>query len=314
MSAKAKNRQIKPKKKRISKDKIKRNVIGWLLMIPSLILFVFFVFLPLIKNIDLSFYSTVGFEKNEFVGFQNYIEVFNDPRFKAAFGNTFRYAGWSIIIGFFIPIILGIALSELLRFKALFRIGIYLPSIISGMAVVILFSFLFDPNANAPLNSLLRTIGLNPSLWLDNPGHTIPLIVVTMTWRGAGGTALIYLSNVQNVRTDLYEAARLEGANVWQRIRYITLPHLKPLIQTMFIMQMISVLQVFYEPLVMTKGGGPGTSSLTLMLLSYQYAFEGSITKPAHSAAVGVILSLFIILMTVLYFAVIKRQKKGERR
>ena len=140
MSAKAKNRQIKPKKKRISKDKIKRNVIGWLLMIPSLILFVFFVFLPLIKNIDLSFYSTVGFEKNEFVGFRNYIEVFNDPRFKAAFGNTFRYAGWSIIIGFFIPIILGIALSGYCALKV-YSIGIYLPSIISGMAVVILFLF-----------------------------------------------------------------------------------------------------------------------------------------------------------------------------
>ncbi|MCH4201974.1 MAG: sugar ABC transporter permease [Bacilli bacterium] len=298
--------------KKISRAKIKKNLIGYLLMIPSLFLFGFFVFAPLISNISLSFYSTIGFEKDQFVGFANYAAVFSDANFIAALKNTFLYAFWSLLIGFLLPIFLGLLLSEVTRFKGLFRVTLYLPSIISGIAVVILWTFLLDPAAGAPLNALIKAFGGKPLLFLDDPKMTIPLIVITMTWRGAGSSALIYLSTMQTIGTDLYEAARLEGAGMFERIRYVTLPHLKPLINTMFIMQMIAVLQVFYEPLVMTDGGGPGNSSLSLMLLSYLYAFRDN--APAKAAAVGVILSFIIIVLTVVYFVVTNRQAKGENK
>ncbi len=289
-------------------DVVKRDIGGWLIMLPTLVLFAFFIWAPLISNIQLSFYSTQGFNRVDFVWFDNYATIFADPMFIKAFGNTFKYVFWSLLIGFMIPIFLGLLLSEVTHFKGLFRIGIYFPSIISGIAVVILWSFLFDPNAGAPLNSLLQAFGMEPILWLDNPDNTIPLIIITMTWRGAGATMLIYLASLQTVDGALYEAARLEGASALQRMYYVTLPHLAPTIKTLLILQVISVLQVFYEPLVMTSGGGPNGASLSLMLLAYQYAFRDN--QPALAAAVGVILSLVIISLTLIYLWVINRQRK----
>lgn len=293
---------------KLNKDKVKKNLIGWSIMLPSLILFAFFIWIPLISNIQYSFYEIQGFNR-EFVGFQNYIDVFRDPKFMAAFTNTFKYVFYSIIIGFIVPIFLGLLLSGTTHFKGFFRVGIYFPCIISGMAVAIMWSFIFDSNQSSMLNSIIRYFGGKPFLWLDDKRWNIPLIVLTMTWRGAGGTVLIYLSAFQTVDTNYYEAARLDGASLFQRLRYITFPSIKNTILLLFILQVISVLQVFNEPLVMTNGGGPVNSSLSLMLLSYLYFTENSFGR---SAAVGVILATLIIVLTLIYFYFVKKTSKEE--
>ena len=287
---------------------LKKNMAGWMIMLPGLVLFAFFVWVPLVRNVSLSFYETICFEKFAFVGFDNYIRVFEDPIFVKAFWNTFKYAVWSVVIGFFVPIFLGLLLSEVLHFKGALRIGIYFPAIISGIAVVIMWSYLFDPNPGAVLNALFGAFGLGPFTFLNKPEATIPLIVVTMTWRGAGATVLIYLSALQNVDAAQYEATRIDGASAIQRIRYVTYPHLKPTIRILFILQIISVFQVFYEPLVMTRGGGPNGASISLLLLSYQYAFQKY--DASASAAVGVILAVIIIVLTLVYLRVSKPKKE----
>ena len=263
-----------------AKRLVRRNWVGWLLMLPGLLLFMFFVWAPLVQNIILSFSDTVGFEPAGFNNFENYVRVFEDPQFLQALGNTFKYIFWSVIIGFLLPVILGLLLSEVVHLKSLFRLGIYFPSIVSGMAVVIMWSYLFDP--------------------------TIPLIVVTMTWRGAGGTVLVYLSALQNIDNSQYEAARMDGAGAFSRIIHVTLPHILPTIKMLFILQIISVFQVFYEPLVMTDGG-PDGASVSLLLLSYKYAFQSF--DAGASAAVGVILALIIIVLTVIYLRLSRPRK-----
>lgn len=294
-------------KKKSWKQLIKKNIGGWLIMLFPVCLFAFFVWIPLVQNILLSFYETVGFEKKSFVWFANYIRVFQDPIFLKALINTFIYTFWSIVIGFLIPIILGLLLSEILHGKGFFRIGLYFPSIVSGIAVVIMWSYLFDPNPGAVLNALFSLFGKGPYTFLSNSAATIPLIVLTMTWRGCGSTALIYLSALQSADNALYEAARMDGAKAWHRIRYVTLPHLAPTVRMLFILQIISVFQVFYEPLVMTKGGGPNGASVSMLLLSYQYAF--SKFDASASAAVGVLLSAIIIGLTLIYFRLSKKQE-----
>jgi multiple sugar transport system permease protein len=289
----------------------KRNFSGWLLMLPGLILFTFFVWAPLAQNVVMSFCETKGFETQGFNFFENYKEVFNDPMFVKALTNTFKYILWSIIIGFFVPIFLGLLLSEVVHCKALFRLGIYFPSIVSGMAVVIMWSYLLDPNPGAVLNQLLTAIGLPVSQFLSNPDLTIPLIVVTMTWRGAGATVLIYLSALQNIDNSQYEAARMDGAGMFSRIAHVTLPHIAPTIRMLFILQVISVFQVFYEPLVMTSGG-PDGASVSLLLLSYQYAFQSG--EAGKSAAVGVILSIIIIALTLVYLRLSRPQKNQAKK
>lgn len=281
-----------------AKRLFKRNWSGWLLMLPGLLLFLFFVWAPLAQNVVLSFSETKGFESSGFNNFENYKRVFEDPMFVKALANTFKYIFWSIIIGFLIPIFLGLLLSEAVHFKSFFRLGIYFPSIVSGMAVVIMWSYLFDPNPGAVLNQVLAAFGIPASQFLSNPDLTIPLIVVTMTWRGAGGTVLVYLSALQNIDNSQYEAARMDGAGALSRIWHVTLPHIKPTIRMLFILQIISVFQVFYEPLVMTSGG-PDGASISLLLLSWQYAFSDF--NAGASAATGVILAVIIIALTIVY-------------
>lgn len=289
-----------------AKRLFKRNWVGWLIMLPSILLFLFFVWAPLAQNIILSFSETNGFTAVGFGGFDNYIRVFDDPMFLKALVNTFKYIFWSVVIGFILPIFLGLLLSEVVHFKALFRLGIYFPSIVSGMAVVIMWSYLFDPNPGAVLNQLLSLFGLPASQFLSDPDLAIPLIVVTMTWRGAGGTVLVYLSALQNIDNSQYEAARMDGAGAFSRIIHVTLPHILPTIKMLFILQIISVFQVFYEPLVMTDGG-PDGATISLLLLSYQYAFESF--DAGASAAVGVILACIIIVLTVIYLRLSRPRK-----
>ena len=280
-------------------------------MLPGLLLFLFFVWAPLAQNVILSFSETKGFNSVGFNGFQNYIEVFHDPMFVKALLNTFKYIFWSIVIGFLVPIFLGLLLSEVVHLKSFIRLGIYFPSIVSGMAVVIMWSYLFDPNPGAVLNQLLTAMGLPVSKFLSNPDLTIPLIVVTMTWRGAGGTVLVYLSALQNIDNSQYEAARMDGAGAFSRIWHVTLPHIKPTIRMLFILQIISVFQVFYEPLVMTSGG-PDGASVSLLLLSYQYAFQSF--EAGKSAATGVVLAVIIIALTIVYLRLSKPKKNTTSR
>ena len=153
------------------------------------------------------------------------------------------------------------------------------------------------------VNSILVSLGGKPSLLIDDSRLSIILIVVAMTWKGAGATMLIYLAALQGVDSTYYEAARLDGANFAQRLRYVTLPYLLPNISVLFVLQIISVFQVFYEPMVMLDGGTD--ASVSLMLLSYNYAFRDR--EAGLSAATGVILAGIIFAFTGVYFAVQRR-------
>lgn len=284
---------------------IKRDLIAWFIMLPSIVLLCFYIWIPLLNNLVLSFYETKGMQKIDFVGFAQYLNVFKDLNFTQTLGNTFAYVFWSIIIGFFIPIVLAIILNEIVHAKGLFRAIIYLPNIIPGIAAVIVWMFLFDPNPYGVFNSIFD---IN-SLWLDDSKLVIPLIVLTMTWKGAGATTLLYLATLQMINVSLYEAARMEGASAWQRLRYVTLPHLWSQVKTLFILQILSVFQIFYEPLVMSKGGPEGASR-SLVELIYDYAFTEM--NSGKAAALSVIVAIILFALSGVYFF-INRDKKVKR-
>ena len=123
----------------------KKNISGWLLMLPSIIFFGFFVWEPIVSSIRISLYSAQGINLIDFVGFSNYVKVFKHPDFLPALKNTFSYTFWSLIIGFLVPIVLAIFINEIRHGKGLFKVGIYLPNIVPGMAMVLMFSFIFKP-------------------------------------------------------------------------------------------------------------------------------------------------------------------------
>ncbi len=302
-------REAKTQSKR--KQQLKKNLIAWCIALPSILIFAFYVWIPLIQNIFYSFSTDNNF--GGFAGLSNYRTLFSDVAFIAAFKNTFVYIFYSLVIGFLIPFFIGFFLSELFHAKALVRMIIYFPCMLSGIAVVTLFKYFMDPDISI-FNKIIVSFGGEPSQLTASMDLVIPLIVVAMTWRGAGSTSLIYLSNFQQIDDSLYEASRMDGATLWQRFFRITLPQMKATLITLFVLQIISVFQVFYEPWIISDGG-PANASISMMLYAYQKGIM-EFDLPMGATA-SVVLTLIVILFTVLYYGIVRllnRDQKKEKR
>ena len=272
---------------------------AWLIMLPGLLLMSFFVWEPLLESIRMSLYKTENIELVEFVGLRNFISVMGKTNFTQALANTFAYTFWSLLIGFFLPILLAMLIGETVRGKGFFRTAAYLPNMLPGLAVIILWSAFFSGEKSGVLNILLSRVGVPRQSFLTRADLVVPIIISIATWKGAGATALIYMAGMASVNPELYEAAAIDGASVWQRVIHILLPSIKKLAGTLLILQIISVFQIMYEPMVLTKGG-PDNASLSLMQLMWQYAFGGSMDY-GKASAVAVIVTVILLAMTLVY-------------
>ena len=272
---------------------------SWLIMLPGLILMTFFVWEPLLESVRMSLYKTENVELVEFVGLKNFISVMGKSNFTQALVNTFAYTFWSLVIGFLLPIVLAMLIGETVRGKGFFRTAAYLPNMLPGLAVIILWSAFFSGEKSGVLNILLGKLGIPAQTYLTRSNLVIPIIITVATWKGAGATALIYMAAIAGVNQELYEAATIDGANVWQRVIHILIPSIRKLSLTLLILQIISVFQITYEPMVLTKGG-PDNASLSLMQLMCQYAFGGSMDY-GKASAVAVIVTVILLGMTLIY-------------
>lgn len=284
----------------------KQDLFGWCILLPGIILFSFFIWIPLLTSIKLSFFSTKGFQVQDFVGFQNYINVFHHPDFLAALRNTFIYIGWSLLIGFFTPILVAILISETVLMKGFFRAAVYFPAMIPGLASTLIATFFFLGSKSGVLNILLGKVGFESQTWLSHPTWTIPIIIILCTWRGFGGTSLIYMANISSISAELYEAAAIDGAGYFKRVRHIIIPSVTPLAKTLLILQIISVFQILYEPLIMTNGG-PNNASISIMQLVYRYAFEKF--DYASASALSVIICFILIIISAIYHRAAMRKE-----
>jgi multiple sugar transport system permease protein len=201
--------------------------------------------------------------------------------------------------------VLAVIINEIRAGKSFMKTSVYIPNVVPGMAMVLLWGFLFRPGETGTLNIILGKIGIEPLPWLTNPSWTIPLIVVTMTWKAAGATTLLYIAGLQGIDPELYEAAIIDGASIFTRLRYITIPCIYNLARTLLILQIIAVFQILYEPLVMTNGG-PNNASISIMHLVFKFAFERFDYPKA--TAVSVIISIILVVLTLLYFKISKSQ------
>lgn len=279
--------------------KIKKNLIAWLLILPFLVLIYTVLWKPTFTGIMWSFFEMQGYNVGEFVGFDNYRVILQDTQFLAVLGNTFKYVGWSILIGFFVPIIYAVIINELRFGKSYFKFAAYFPVLIPAIANSMLWYYMYYPNEGGLLNQFLSVFGANPSQWLQNGKITIQLILISTTWHSFGSTMLLYFASLQGINKELYEAALIDGAGIFTRIKRITMPHMGSIILLNFVRQIISVFQILEEPLTMT-GGGPRNASTTLGLLGYRYAFQNF--KVGNALALNVITFLILITITIFYF------------
>lgn len=280
---------------------------SWLLIVPTVIVFVIFAWQPLVSGIVLSFFKTEGYKAVEFIGLQNYREVIENSVFQQTLRNSFVYVFWSLVIGFIFPIAVAVIINEFRTGKSFFRFAVYFPNMVPAIAASMVWLLLFQPGENGVLNIMISYVGIPQQEWLQNSNLTIPLIVATMTLRGFGGSVLLYMASLQGINQELYEAASIDGAGVWRKLFSITLPQISNIVGLLFILQISSVFQVFSEPLVMTEGG-PSNASMSLMLQSYFYAFR--YFQAGHSMALGVITFLILMALTIIYFWMDKKFDK----
>lgn len=277
---------------------LRKDAIGWVLLLPSLFCFTVFVWQPLVSGIGMSFFDTKGYETTEFIGLKNYIDILSDSGFVNALQNTIKYALWSIVLGLFVPVVVAIILNEIIQAKGFFRFSTYFPCMVPAIVTSVMWGIMLEPSAGGLLNGILSVFGIDKQPWLTDSNMVIPLIVTTMTWGGFGSTTILYLADLQGVNTELYEVIEIDGGGIFTKLKTITLPHMSGMIKMMFIMQIINVFKVFQQPLAMT-GGGPNGASTSLALEAYKYAFESG--EVGKSVATSVVTGIMILLFTLIY-------------
>lgn len=285
----------------------RKNMTAWLLLLPSILLFYFLVWRPIGVGFVYSFFKLRNYIPVEFVGFDNYHEVVTDMLFLKTLSNSVKYVIWSFVIGFLPPIILAVMINEIVHMNAFLKFSIYFPQIVPAVAAALIWYFLYLPGDGGVLNIILGKLGIPAQGWLQNSGQTIPLIITMMTWQGCGGSMILYLASLQGINQELYEAAKIDGANIPTRFANVTLPAIFPIILLQFVRQIISVFQVMIEPMTMT-GGGPNNASISLNLQGFNYAFKNF--QPERALALGVITFLILLVVTAFYFKV--QNKYGE--
>ncbi len=276
----------------------REGIWAYILISPWLIGFIVFVAGPMLASVyfSVSRYNVV--EPPEFIGLANYVKMFtDDPRFWHSLRVTFTYA----LVAVPLNLILGMGLALLLNTKvpglSIWRTIYYMPSVVSGVAVAVLWRFIFNPRFGI-INWLLSLVGIKGPGWLASPDWALPALIIMSVW-SVGGGMIIYLAGLQGIPTTLYDAAQVDGANRWQQFWHITLPMMSPVIFYNLIIGMIAAFQYFTEAFVMT-GGGPADATLFYNLYLYLNAFK--YLDMGYASALAWVLFVIVLALTLLVF------------
>ena len=231
------------------------------------------------------------------IGLRNYTDLFADPLFGKTLYNTLYLAIFSIPLSLTLSLIIAMLLNTKIRFQGVFRTLYFLPSVVPAVAAALLWRWFLNPDYG-PVNEFLWQLGIVGPGWLADPAWSKPALILAGLW-GVGGSMVIYLAGLQNVPVPLYEAADLDGATRWQRLRYVTLPMLSPVILFNLIMGIITSFQAFTNIYIMT-GGGPSNSTLVYALYLYQNAFQ--FFRMGFASAMAWVLMLITVAALALIF------------
>lgn len=270
---------------------------GLAFLLPAVLVFGIFQWYPILKNFIIAFQNYVPGFPAEWAGLDNFRAVFRDPQLPAAAANTVTYVLICLVIGYFVPILVAIAISELRRGRGFFRLAIYVPNIIPSIAIFIIWRWMYNPQFGI-LNLALGALGISPQQWILSKQQVLPSLALMATWQGFGATAVLYMASLTSVSSELYEAAELDGAGLFSRIRYVTLPAISGTMSLLLVIQLIATFQVMQEPYVLTSGG-PNGASLTLMLKTFNYAFVD--IEFGKAGALGSLLFLGLLAFSVMY-------------
>lgn len=290
------------KKNRVLPIQRRNNRIGWIFIAAASLLLLLFNLYPILAAFRLAFMSGTG-SNMTFVGLENYSRVFGDETFRKALFNTVLY----LVVQVPIMLFLGLVVSSILqnpkiRFKGFFRTALFLPCITSSIAYSLTLKTIF---ANEGVfNTFLSQIGLihEPILWLNDPVWSKVLIIIVITWRWTGYNAIFYIAGLQNIDPEIYEAARLDGANGFQTLIRISVPILKPIILFTSITSTVGTLQLFDEVQNITLGG-PGNATMTISQYVYNICFK-YVPDFGYASAICIFVAILIAVLSMIQMKV----------
>jgi multiple sugar transport system permease protein len=281
----------------VRRRKISREALwGYFFIAPWIIGFIIFTLGPVLASLGLSFMDYELISAPTWRGLRNYAELITQDRlFGLSLYNTIYYTLFSVPLGIIAAFLLALLLNVKLPGMNLYRTVFYLPAVTAGVAVSLLWIWLFNPQFGL-INYLLRSLGLPGPGWLVDPAWSKPAFIMMSVW-AVGGTAVIFLAGLQGVPRSLYEAAEIDGANTWQRFRNVTIPMMTPVIFFNMIVGIIGSFQVFTSAYVMTQGG-PRESTLFYVLYLFRQGFK--LLRMGYAAAMAWILFIIIIVLTLI--------------
>ena len=291
----------------INKKKVRfqrRNWLPYLLVSPYIIFVIAFVLFPVIFSFILTFHKWNIIAPMRFIGADNYIRLFHDRLFWVSIANTLKFLLLHIPLQLAVALFLAVLLNQKIRALPFFRASFFMPVIVSGVVVTILWQQLLGYDSGI-INRLVTGIGFSKIGWLVNPDVAIYSIAVMATWKNVGLYVILFLIGLQTVPTQYYEAAKMEGATKWQQFYHITLPMINPTIFMVVILSTIGGFSLFIEPYIMT-GGGPLNKTLSAVLYIYKQAFQ--YYNMGYSATLGFFYAVMIMLVVVIQKKVIEKE------
>jgi multiple sugar transport system permease protein len=292
----------------IWKRKLRNTFIGYFFMSPAIIILSVFFILPIIFAVFLSFTKAelLGNVSFTFKGIDNFTRILDDERVIIALKNTAQYVIIVVPLQTMLALILAAALNAKIKFKNVFRVLFFLPTVTSSAVLTLMFVWIL--NSQGLFNEFLQWVGLPTYNWLGDPAVALKGIMGMNIWSTAPTFMVVYLAALQDVPDSLYEAAEIDGANWLQKFWRITIPMLRPATTFVVIMGIVGTFQLFDQAYIFSNGsGGPNNSTLTVVLLIYQYAFKN--LEMGYASALTLMLAMVIMIATLLQRIIFKEEK-----
>lgn len=291
--------------------RIKTNLTGWLLMLPSLVFLIAFTVYPIIKTLIQSFFrvSNHAAVKSQFIGFENYKKVFADPVFGIVIGNTLRFSAIVIPVSLVIGFLLATAASRKFKGIGIARALIFYPNVAPVVGFATIWTFLFTPNIGL-VSQVMRALSMQPVNFLNNPRTALYAVMVVYIWREASFMMIFYISGLQGISQEYYEAAYLDGASAWQVMKRITIPLVQPTTLFALTITMADAFKMVDLIMVMTTKGGPNNSTNLLMNHIYQTAF--TYWDSGQASVLTICMLLFMMLVALVQFTTMDKRAHYE--
>ena len=290
---------------------LRENLEGYLFISPWILGMVLFALGPILASFGLAFTRWNLFTEPEYVGWANFQKLAHDPLFYKSVFNTIYYTVFAVPLGLVLALGLAMLVNHRLRGVNFFRTAFFLPNVVAGIAMLLLWKWLFDPNFGlinlfldwTGLMVVFEWVGIGRPQWISSRAGAMPGMIFMSIW-GLGGSMMIFLAGLQNIPRELIEAAELDGAGPWKRFRYVTLPLLTPTIFFLTMVGVIASLQIFNQAYVMTQGG-PAHATLFYVLYLFQTAFERF--QMGYACAMALVLFIITLIVSLIQLAMGKK-------